>query len=85
MPVIRISEKTCERMKKYARPLENSPDDGINLARPLSTSAGLCLALARRLISIMYFTLYISSCLRHCLREFLGWLGITARYFLFYC
>jgi hypothetical protein len=32
MPVIRISEKTWERMKKYARPLEDSPDDVIGLA-----------------------------------------------------
>jgi len=32
MPVIRISEKTWERMKKYARPLEDSADDVVNLA-----------------------------------------------------
>jgi len=31
MPVIRITEKTWERMKKYARPLEDSPDNVINL------------------------------------------------------
>ena len=32
MPVIRISEKNWERMKKYARPLEDSADDVIGLA-----------------------------------------------------
>jgi len=32
MPVIRITEKTWERMKKYARPLEDSADDVVNLA-----------------------------------------------------
>jgi hypothetical protein len=32
MPVIRISERTWERLKKHARPFEDSPDDVINLA-----------------------------------------------------
>jgi hypothetical protein len=51
MPVIRITEKTWERMKKYARPLEDSPDNVINLgldaldergtpARPARAKAG---------------------------------------------
>ena len=30
MPVIRISEKTWERLKSYARPLEDSADDVVN-------------------------------------------------------
>lgn len=32
MPVIRISEKTWERLKGYARPLEDSPDDVVQMA-----------------------------------------------------
>src|SRR5947209_17989552 len=32
MPVIGVSEKTWERMKKHARPFEESPDDVINIA-----------------------------------------------------
>ena len=31
-PVIRISDKTWERLKTYARPLEDSPDDIVNKA-----------------------------------------------------
>jgi hypothetical protein len=32
MPVIRISDKTFERMKKFAEPFVHSPDDIVNLA-----------------------------------------------------
>jgi hypothetical protein len=41
MPVIRISEKTWERMKQYARPLEDSPDDVIGLALDALEERGL--------------------------------------------
>ena len=32
MPVIRITEATWERMKRHAQPLEDTPDDIVNLA-----------------------------------------------------
>ena len=41
MPVIRISDKTWERMKKYARPLEDLPDDVIGLALDALEERGL--------------------------------------------
>ena len=41
MPVIRISEKNWERMKKYARPLEDLPDDVIGLAFDALDERGL--------------------------------------------
>lgn len=50
MPVIRISEITWERMKRYARPFEDSPEDIVKLGldaldkqagRPKATPAGL--------------------------------------------
>ena len=50
MPVIRISESTWERMKRYARPFEDSPEDIVKLGLDaLDKQAGRSQAPAARL------------------------------------